>query len=687
MGKVLIIVDVQKKFDDFIQHDLVDSLSAYAEKFDTVYQIWDTHNNTVSPTHSFPGQIDSIPKKFGKKHFSDSVKSFIKEIEDSSKNGRTFKLTDDDGYVVRVKNNHNWFYVNPEIVNLISSLKGKKIILAGGADGECLEDIYQTFLSFGLNTHINKKYTYSAKTTQKDSVDEKFIIPEFVGKKIILENDSNEYQYKKLVFKVNNSDELIKIKEHIKNMFPNNRMKNTIRSVNYPNWFFFDISSVKDISFDIRLTFLDFSSTEEELQRLFDNNDSNEYDPDILTVNDFDIFDSIIIYGERKQSPNYSPKKLIYENNNNINDATEIVVIIKSEEELYKLKEVIKPISIDYNIDYYGDFPCVIYINLDEPRIQWGYHTQQDYLHVVNNNIEDLPLLNGVYKNPFTIDDLDMIKHILKTGEITPIKPNYKPKQFIFENNKINEYPYDKLIIKVNNQEEVNKLLDYFKKTIRKYDIHIIYGDIQFPNWLFFKTELSYHSRLIILSEDPSEEKLNDLLLRNTGNNRYDPDILTLNDLDILGDIIKNGKRKIKPNYKPKQLISENNNDKHNATEIAVIIQTEEELHQLQQVTTTISPKYYVDFIDKFPSIIYYGIHHIHTNWSKHGESLYFAVINNDVPSRDILNGVYEIPFTINDLDMIKHILKTGEITPIKPNYKPKQLISENKNNKNGKII
>jgi hypothetical protein len=179
MDKVLVIVDVQKEFDEYIQHDLVDALSEYAEKFDTVYQIWDTHNGTVGPTHSFPNQIDSIPKKFGKKHFSDKVQKYIKNIEDSSDNGRTFKLSDDDGYIVRVKNNHDWFYVNPEIIDLISKIKDKKVILVGGADGECLEDVYQTFKTFGLNVHINKKYTYNAKTTQTDTVNEKLKVLKF----------------------------------------------------------------------------------------------------------------------------------------------------------------------------------------------------------------------------------------------------------------------------------------------------------------------------------------------------------------------------------------------------------------------------------------------------------------------------------------------------------------------------
>lgn len=168
MSKTLIIVDVQKQFKEYIQHDLVDGISRYTEKFDKVYQIWDTHNAT-GPSDSFPKQIDSIPKKFGKNFFSKSVQNYINQIEDDTEEGHVLKLKDEEGYVVRVENNHDWFYVNPEIVDLINSIKGDEIILVGGAANECLEDVYQAFLAFGLNVKINKRYTYDAKTSDDDS--------------------------------------------------------------------------------------------------------------------------------------------------------------------------------------------------------------------------------------------------------------------------------------------------------------------------------------------------------------------------------------------------------------------------------------------------------------------------------------------------------------------------------------
>jgi hypothetical protein len=201
--RVLVVVDVQKEFNKFIQYDLVDELYDYARKFDKVYQIWDTHKNDVAPTYVFPNQVDSIKKKYGKNHFSDKVRKFIKDKTDETFEGNLFKLSDNEGYIVRVDNNHNWFYVNPEIVDLIQKLKDDKVILVGGADNECLEDVYQAFKAFGLNVHINKKYVYSAKTTQNDSIEDNGVKESVLSEKINLPSDTNYYQ---LCKKINEFD-------------------------------------------------------------------------------------------------------------------------------------------------------------------------------------------------------------------------------------------------------------------------------------------------------------------------------------------------------------------------------------------------------------------------------------------------------------------------------------------------
>ena len=190
MSNVLVIVDVQKQFKEYMQHDLVKELGNYANTFDAVYQIWDTHDNAVQPSYKFPKQVDCVPKLFGKNFFSDKVTKYIKSIEDSTDNGKVFKLSDGEGYVIRVTNNHDWFHINPEIVDMIGKIKNDTVTVVGGAGGECIQDIFQALLSFGVNVSMNNKYVYDAKTSQQDSVKENKIMSfnEFIQSKKINEN-------------------------------------------------------------------------------------------------------------------------------------------------------------------------------------------------------------------------------------------------------------------------------------------------------------------------------------------------------------------------------------------------------------------------------------------------------------------------------------------------------------------
>ena len=87
--------------------------------------------------------------------------------------GKLFKLSDNQGYLVRVDNNHDWFYINPEIYDMIEELKNNEVVLVGGADGECLEDVKVAIETFGINVMMNDKYIYSANTSNDDSIKER----------------------------------------------------------------------------------------------------------------------------------------------------------------------------------------------------------------------------------------------------------------------------------------------------------------------------------------------------------------------------------------------------------------------------------------------------------------------------------------------------------------------------------
>ena len=164
--------------------DFVSKLKKYCKEFKKVYQVWDS-NKTKKPSYKFPNQVAKIQKQFGvKKYYKDlegGIEEWFNSIFDKTsatkmvkalkkkeiKEGDKFKLKDKDEYLVYIDNNHNWFYVNSDMYKTFKELKGKTIVIVGGADNECLEDVYISVKAFGLKPIYNHKYIYSAETSNK----------------------------------------------------------------------------------------------------------------------------------------------------------------------------------------------------------------------------------------------------------------------------------------------------------------------------------------------------------------------------------------------------------------------------------------------------------------------------------------------------------------------------------------
>lgn len=184
---ILFVVDVQSEFKKFIPKNFVKKLDNYCKEFKEVYQIWDS-NKTKKPTYKFPNQVDTIEKQFGvKKYYKDleggaeewltkifgeeKATSILKSLKSKNiKEGDKFKFKDKNEYLVYIDNDHNWFYVNEKMYNLFNKLRNKSVIIVGGADNECLEDIYISAKSFGIEPIYNHEYIYSAETSNKQKV-------------------------------------------------------------------------------------------------------------------------------------------------------------------------------------------------------------------------------------------------------------------------------------------------------------------------------------------------------------------------------------------------------------------------------------------------------------------------------------------------------------------------------------
>lgn len=168
-NETLVIVDVQGEFGKFIQGNLVEELFKFASGFGDVYQVWDS-NKASGATYTFPNQKGCYVKKYGTT-FSRDLQAVTKQIGSAPvKEGERFKFKDIDSYIVRVKNNHGWFYIPEELAGLFKSLSGKTVVLVGGADGECLKDVFEAMESFGISVRYEPRYIYSAKTRSNDKV-------------------------------------------------------------------------------------------------------------------------------------------------------------------------------------------------------------------------------------------------------------------------------------------------------------------------------------------------------------------------------------------------------------------------------------------------------------------------------------------------------------------------------------
>lgn len=198
---ILIVVDVQKSFKEFFTDNYVKELKRYCDNFNRVYQIWDNHvdgknvdkdylydeepddQQNHDDLYDFPNQVDLIEKRYNydvdadfyKRILSDDIYKEVKSKEDKGvlKRGDFFP-TNEGTLIFYVGNNHVWYHMPKKLHDLFSEVvesqsvseslgKVGDVILVGGADGECLEDIEVAAKSMGVQLTMNYDYIYSAK--------------------------------------------------------------------------------------------------------------------------------------------------------------------------------------------------------------------------------------------------------------------------------------------------------------------------------------------------------------------------------------------------------------------------------------------------------------------------------------------------------------------------------------------
>lgn len=187
-NSTLIIVDVQKSFRKFFTELYINELKKYCKKFRNVYQIWDNHHHGKNvdkdylydelpeipidgDLYHFPNQKDIIEKRYNYNVSVDFYKNILdkdlysdiknKEERGLLKKGNLFK-TKKGTAIVYVGNNHKWYHIGKKLYDLLIKLSGQEVIIVGGADSECLEDISTAAESIGVIIKRNHKFIWSA---------------------------------------------------------------------------------------------------------------------------------------------------------------------------------------------------------------------------------------------------------------------------------------------------------------------------------------------------------------------------------------------------------------------------------------------------------------------------------------------------------------------------------------------
>jgi len=191
----LLIIDVQKSFKDFFTEQYVIELKKYAKSFSNVYQVWDNHvdgkdvdldylydSEPDIPMHSdlyrFPNEIEIIEKRYNYDVDIDFYKSIIsnedyKRISDMV-NGNTIKpgdyvQTNKGTIIVYIGNKHIYFHCPKKLYDILSTVKenqmngaAEDLIVVGGSDSECLEDVVICAKAMGVRITRNNQYIYTA---------------------------------------------------------------------------------------------------------------------------------------------------------------------------------------------------------------------------------------------------------------------------------------------------------------------------------------------------------------------------------------------------------------------------------------------------------------------------------------------------------------------------------------------
>jgi hypothetical protein len=326
----------------------------------------------------------------------------------------------------------------------------------------------------------------------------------------------------------------------------------------------------------------------------------------------------------------------------------------------------------------------ISYLNNNNPIYIKLFKLENNFLDFTYGTFSIFNTRSELFKHFYHIDDLKngIIDNILDIN-----KPNYKPKQLVYES--IQKPNYKEIVLQLNSFNDYNIFLEEYNKYFNKifWDFALSENDFKNqPVYLFYNFNNEYFQWL----DSKSNDELNKYLFKS--NNVYKP-IYELKDINFFLKSVKNNNIvEIRPNYNPKKLIYENINTdeidyssidyfkKYNSLIIKIEHNNNNEINEknINYVMKYLNNNKLIQFFNylNIPEIDLYIKHFNRMLNILSIEDLYIRIGSYSwtyTSSVDLLN--FNKIYTIEDI-------KNGVIDKIyginiKPNYNPKKLVSE----------
>ena len=398
--------------------------------------------------------------------------------------------------------------------------------------------------------------------------------------------------------------------------------------------------------------------------------------PTIFTADDWPRIVNFIRYG--RETPSYAPKKFdrtLEALSDNYIPYADIVIKANNAEELKQVQDKLN--ELEYRtlrrVDEERDFPIYILVGLSVKDYVYLTNCENDeslVKSIEKFNVGAADKINPLIFNHNDVNDLDTIK---KFGTPSRI-PNYRPRIISRTLEAKENYMYNRVVFKADNQEQniiAQKALFNLgirwgvnRENIVSFDNYPIY--LFTPDINDYRKDLTY----MYFPQNSSRNINSYILERNKERNNICLKVFNYNEVPYLEMILKKGR--YEPSYAPKKFdrTLESNNDIHNAREICIVVNDMEEFNQIKDECSLYD--YKINSIPRgFPHYIFIDLKDKHTSYINSLEAGYMS-ITDETNSKYILGGVYKKRYTINDLDVIRIMLKTGKIMD-EPSYKPRK--------------